>query len=152
MPNWAAYTHCYSVGAAALCHWPMAPVLILSSNDVDNVVASMSPQHLLDLMATVFSQLSSKDSVEAVDCPHRTKISMPEHTALFMPGRVPAMGTAIKIVSVPSTRSDGLPATNIVLDEETGTVSAMMNATRLTALRTAAGASSWLIYIYSLID
>ena len=67
---------------------------------------------------------------------------MARHTALFMPSRVPDLGTAIKVVSVPSlpeTRQ-GLPSSTLVLDEVTGCVKALVNATALTALRTAAGA------------
>ena len=66
---------------------------------------------------------------------------MARHTALFMPSRVPYLGTAIKVVSIPSLpgTGQGLPASTLVLDEGTGCVKAIVNATALTALRTAAG-------------
>ena len=54
-------------------------------------------------------------------------------------------GTAMKVVSVPSAsapdeiKQKGLPASTIVLDEITGEVKALVNASKLTALRNAAG-------------
>ncbi|KAI6041921.1 hypothetical protein EDC04DRAFT_2564961 [Pisolithus marmoratus] len=89
-------------------------------------------------MASVFRHLSSGSAYAS---PHRTSITMCHHTALFMPSRVENIGTAIKVVSVPTSAEDkrGLPASTILLDEETGRVSAILNASALTALRTAAG-------------
>ena len=67
---------------------------------------------------------------------------MARHTALFMPSRISDLGTTIKVVSIPSFPGNrqGLPASTLVLDEVTGCVKAIVNATALTALRTAAGA------------
>lgn len=114
-------------------------LLVLSAKDVDAVISKLHPDELEALMASVFHRLSSK----LVDyaSPHRTSISMARHTALFMPSRVPYLGTAIKVVSIPSLpgTGQGLPASTLVLDEGTGRVKAIVNATALTALRTAAG-------------
>lgn len=77
--------------------------------------------------------------------PHRTVVSTPSHSVLFMPSRLSPFGTAIKVVSVPTAqaplhiRERGLPAATMVIDEDTGEVKAIVNARRLTALRNAAG-------------
>ncbi len=52
--------------------------------------------------------------------------------------------TALKVVAVPTpaARHPGLPATTLLFDEETGKVSAMVNASELTGLRTAAASAA----------
>ena len=57
-----------------------------------------------------------------------------------------------KVVSVPSVSGDdrGLPATTLVLDENTGATKAVVNARTLTSLRTAAG--MFVTFIYSVAD
>lgn len=114
-------------------------LLTLSAQDVERVLSELESNDLEALMASVFHTLSSGSDYAS---PHRTSISMARHTALFMPSRVPDLGTAIKVVSIPSSPgiSQGLPASTLVLDETTGCVKAIVNATSLTALRTAAGA------------
>ncbi|KAI6112594.1 hypothetical protein F5141DRAFT_1003266 [Pisolithus sp. B1] len=89
-------------------------------------------------MASVFRRLSSESDYSS---PHRTTIAMAHHTTLFMPSRVRDVGTAIKVVSVPTSTDDKrcLPASTVLMDEETGCVKAIVNASALTALRTAAG-------------
>ncbi|KAG6328588.1 hypothetical protein ID866_10500 [Astraeus odoratus] len=113
-------------------------LLVLSAQDVAAITASLKAEELEALMALVFHRLSSRSGYSS---PHRTCITMPQHTALFMPSRVEEMGTAVKVVSVPSSVDDkrGLPASTMVLDEATGRVKAVVNASALTALRTAAG-------------
>jgi ornithine cyclodeaminase/alanine dehydrogenase-like protein (mu-crystallin family) len=65
-----------------------------------------------------------------------------------MPARLAPFGTSIKVVAVPSSSSSldikakGLPASTLVLDEKTGAPRALINASALTAVRTAAGRSS----------
>lgn len=80
------------------------------------------------------------------DIPLRTNIDVPEHNgqSLYMPGYVsgsaPALG--VKIVSVyPNNIKAGLPsvpATMVTLDAQTGIVSAILDGTYLTQLRTGA--------------
>lgn len=113
--------------------------LVLSAPDVDAVVSELQLNDLEALMASVFYRLSTRSDYAS---PHRTSISMSRHTALFMPSRMPDLGTTIKVVSIPSLPEarKGLPASTLVLDEVTGCVKAIVNATALTALRTAAGA------------
>jgi ornithine cyclodeaminase/alanine dehydrogenase-like protein (mu-crystallin family) len=115
-------------------------LLVLSAEDVSAVTSELKLEELEALMASVFHRLSSGSDYAS---PHRTSISMPRHTTLFMPSRVPDLGTTIKVVSVPMSGGDkqGLPASTIVLDETTGCVKAIVNASTLTALRTASGAS-----------
>ncbi|GLB42664.1 putative ornithine cyclodeaminase/mu-crystallin family protein [Lyophyllum shimeji] len=120
-------------------------LLVLSSSDVDHVSSKFTPKELQDLMARVFHLISSPpQSPPLVATPHRTSIPMQNHTALFMPARLshPALhGTTLKAVCVPRKSGDtrGLPASTIVLDEDTGAVKAIVNARSLTALRNAAG-------------
>jgi ornithine cyclodeaminase len=129
-------------------------LLVLSAADVREVVSTFSTTYLQDLMGRVFVSISQAEvnstSGEAPDIqtPHRTAIYMTSHTTLFMPARISCnqpsyVGTSIKVVSVPRRPDDtrGLPATTLVLNEETGAVEAVINARELTALRNAAGPS-----------
>lgn len=119
-------------------------ILVLSARDVEMVSASFSPQDVQSIMAHVFyTHLHVADALTGVAAPHRTAVDMLSHRALFMPARIAGIGTAIKVVSVPSVPGDtrGLPATTLVLDEKTGAAKALINARSLTALRTAAGMS-----------
>lgn len=100
-------------------------------------------------MSRVFIAISGptvSDEATDIQIPHRTAIDMKSHTTLFMPARISSSrcaleGTSIKVVSVPRKEGDthGLPATTLVLNEETGAVEAVVNARELTALRNAAG-------------
>lgn len=130
-------------------------LLVLSATDVDRVVAKFTPTELVDLMAKVFIDLSlsSRDgaaSGKSVSIPHRSTVSSPNHNTLFMPSRLaPLAGTAIKVVSVPTAKAPseikarGLPASTLVLDEQTGEIAAVVNARKLTALRNAASVYSF---------
>ncbi|KAJ6516779.1 hypothetical protein C8R47DRAFT_960882 [Mycena vitilis] len=131
-------------------------LLCLSATDVARATSRFSPLALQTLMAQVFSVLSH-DNPESPESytPPRITIPTQNHTALFMPARIaPARpgtlrGTSIKVVCVPTSSTDlrGLPASTLVLDEDTGAVKAMqsslpdaiLNASTLTALRNAAG-------------
>ena len=130
-------------------------LLVLSASDVAQITASFSPTELQCFMAQVFLSLTRQrrsleheaaSSRSETQLPHRTTISMRNHKALWMPARFcPASdpgnaSTSMKIVCVPQGgRGEGLPASIIVLDEDTGSVKAVVNATKLTALRNAAG-------------
>lgn len=79
------------------------------------------------------------------DVPLRTNLDVARHggQSLFMPAHVPAIdAVGVKIVSVfPGNAALGLPAVPakvVLLDARTGEVSAMMDGTYLTALRTGA--------------
>lgn len=151
----------------------LGDLLLLSSSDVIAVTPTFSPTSLMDLMAAAFmlSSLanSGADNTEepSVYTPHRTSIPSKEHTVLFMPARIvfpPSSdtenagadckvnilgGTTIKVVSVPrgASLARGNPATTLVLDEDTGSIKAILNAGYLTALRTAAGVPSFFFFL-----
>lgn len=129
-------------------------LLVLTAGDIDQITRTFTPGELQRLMKDVFTIISAshlKGDVENSSprsyIPPRISIPMPNHTALFMPARVvpgegaSIEGTTIKTVCVPksSTAAKGLPASTLVLDEETGAVKAIVNARNLTALRNAAG-------------
>ncbi|KAJ7207979.1 hypothetical protein GGX14DRAFT_499784 [Mycena pura] len=122
-------------------------LLCLSESDVARVTSNFSPTALQTLMAHVFSLLCAPGNPEIPlsYTPHRISVPMQNHLALFMPARIAQhgtlCGTSIKVVSVPASSTDhrGLPASTLVLDEETGAAKAIINATNLTALRNAAG-------------
>ncbi|KIL60766.1 hypothetical protein M378DRAFT_83327 [Amanita muscaria Koide BX008] len=128
-------------------------LLVLSASDVDRITSTFSPKELMLLMSQAFLVAlcsGAKDSPSAYT-PHRTSIPIKNHAVLFMPARIVKSyhevsdfflpGTTIKVVSVPSSSGDlrGIPASTLVLDEETGGIKAIINARDLTALRTAAG-------------
>lgn len=112
-------------------------MLILSHADVDALVASIPPDELTQLMADVFRCFSGDSGIQM---PPRSSVQTNTHTTLFMPSRVDAHGTAVKVVSVPTRGgSNGLAATTLVMDEASGGVKAVVNSRNLTAVRTAAG-------------
>lgn len=126
-------------------------LLVLSAADVEKVASSFDTGFLQELMGRVFTEVSRTPSSTAggnadIQIPHRTAIDMTSHTTLFMPARIShpqarLEGTCVKVVSIPRRGDDmrGLPATTLVLNEETGAVEAVVNARQLTALRNAAG-------------
>ena len=139
-------TPCIDVDLSVL---PAMPVVFLSAAEVDTVISRFSPDELVHLMAQVFITLSKSSHADGsggrIAMPHRTVVPTPSHNVLFMPSRLSRFGTAIKVVSVPTAqaplhiRERGLPATTMVMDEDTGEVKAIVNARKLTALRNAAG-------------
>ena len=120
-------------------------LLVLSAQDTFRATSTFTPDELVALMAAVFSCLSGSTAAQEIVQPHRTTVPTAHHTALFMPSRIASMGTAMKVVSVPTpgapveVKARGLPASTVVLDERTGAVRAIVNARLLTALRNAAG-------------
>lgn len=116
------------------------PVLVLSGSDVRNILSHISVPQLLETVHTALRASSSPTGM-AAQMPHRTSVQSDSHKVLFMPARIESIPTtAIKVVAVPRHASKvGLPATTLVMDEETGTLDAVVNSRTLTALRTAAG-------------
>ncbi|KAL1935217.1 hypothetical protein VTP01DRAFT_4357 [Rhizomucor pusillus] len=119
-------------------------IRVLSQADVDALLAlgnesSAAALEIVDLMASTFATFSKRP--ERAQAPHRIGVTTDQHKVLFMPSRLDTT-TSIKVVSVPLGDSKGgLPGTVLVLDEATGSVQAVMNATALTAVRTAAGSA-----------
>ncbi|KAL5482599.1 hypothetical protein ACEPAI_9193 [Sanghuangporus weigelae] len=117
---------------------PEMDLAVFSAQDVELASSAISPELLVELMGRVFDRFHSQDRISL---PHRTSITTDAYSVLFMPARIDDFGTTIKTVSVPGPNSsrDGVQATTLLLDEETGAVKAIVNATSLTALRNAAG-------------
>ncbi|OCB84065.1 NAD-binding protein [Sanghuangporus baumii] len=116
---------------------PEMDLAVFSAQDVELATSAISPELLVALMGRVFNRFHSQDRISL---PHRTSITTDAYSVLFMPARIDDFGTTIKTVSVPGPNSgDGVQATTLLLDEETGAVKAIVNATSLTALRNAAG-------------
>lgn len=124
----------------------MSNILILSQTDIDKLLSQGDAQvanQVVDLMQTTFEKFTQGQTNEqlalSAQSPQRISVSTDSHKVLFMPSRLDTT-TSIKIVSVPTKEGlSGLPATILVLDENTGSVQAVMNAGALTAVRTAAG-------------
>ncbi|KAG8901944.1 hypothetical protein FRB99_004999 [Tulasnella sp. 403] len=119
-------------------------ILVLSASDVALLLDKVSPTDVMKLMGTVFTALSAQpgsDDTRRIQAPHRTSIEMSAHTTLFMPARIASVGTAIKIISIPNAGDRGLPASTVIMDEDSGSVKAIVNAKTLTAARTAAGSA-----------
>ncbi|KAI5117243.1 hypothetical protein M0805_001561 [Coniferiporia weirii] len=116
-------------------------LFVLTENDVSAISTTFAPNMLMSLMAFVFVKLHSRKQVAL---PQRTTINTDTYSALFMPARVGGYGTVVKVVSIQKQMGsirEGISATTLVLDEQTGAVRAVVNARSLTALRTAAGSA-----------
>lgn len=109
---------------------------VLSASHVEQVSSSLNISELLDLAAISFKAVSSG---RGFIMPQRLTVASDTNTTLFMPASMNNVGTTIKVVSVPTAREAGLSATTLVLDDRTGAVKGVVNARKLTALRTAAG-------------
>lgn len=113
-------------------------MLLLNKNDI-NKVFSMRDAIEADKLA--FSIFSSNKSI----APLRTNFASENEKGniLYMPGYVPSLSTSgLKVVSVfPNNPSKGLPATVgtvLLVDDTTGQVSAVLDGTYVTAIRTGA--------------
>jgi alanine dehydrogenase len=116
-------------------------VLILSRRDVESL---LDPRELIDALAAAMAELSGGRAA----APERVAAMVPERDGLLaaMPGYVPSLGAlTAKLVSLFPHNADGpLPTHQAVLaafDPETGEPLALMDATALTELRTAAGSA-----------
>ena len=113
---------------------------ILNASDVDTILSHLDLETALSSQAAIFKAFSSHSNND-IQIPHRLSIHSDSHTTLFMPSRAaPRMGC--KVVSVPKGAGNGLPATTMVVDEETGVVKGIVNARKLTAMRNALGKST----------
>lgn len=122
---------------------PSASMIVLSAADVFRVASMFSTDKLIHLMSGAFVQLSADAGVNS---PQRLAIDNDSSSrrTLFMPTHADGVGTAIKVVSLPTGEGTAVPnaglhSTTLVLDEGTGTVKGVLNSRHLTALRTAAG-------------
>jgi len=111
---------------------------VLTGSDVQRVVDELQPDKLIKMTRDLFQTVSSR---KGITTPHRLSIDTGSQVSLFMPSLVESTGMAIKIVSVPKRGTAGIGATTLVIDPESGSVKGIVNARKLTALRTAAGSA-----------
>ncbi|KAI9028216.1 hypothetical protein CLU79DRAFT_738267 [Phycomyces nitens] len=127
----------------------MSSLRILSQTVISSLLNQGNPTNaneIVDLMATTFSAYTNghkshdKSAALGAQAPLRVNVTTDNHKVLFMPSRLDQT-TSIKVVSVPTRDNDsrGLPASVLVLDQDTGAVETIMNGGSLTAVRTAAG-------------
>lgn len=125
----------------------MSNLLVLSESDVNELLGKGNCEaaiEVVDLMAEAFAaftdgHLNPEEKAKLAQSPVRIGVSTDSHRVLFMPSRMNNT-TSIKIVSVPTKDGlSGLPASVLVINEETASVEAIMNGADLTAVRTAAG-------------
>ena len=125
----------------------MSNLLVLSESDVNELLGKGNCEaaiEVVDLMAEAFAaftdgHLNPEEKAKLAQSPIRIGINTDSHRVLFMPSRMNNT-TSIKIVSVPTRDGlSGLPASVLVINEETASVEAIMNGADLTAVRTAAG-------------
>ncbi|QRV88497.1 ornithine carbamoyltransferase [Ceratobasidium sp. AG-Ba] len=129
-------------------------LLVLSADDVQHLVqTSLELREAVRCVARAFELMSGPEAQarttlehNRVQQPWMTTVS-PGHDTFYMSCRLPApmtpespIQTAIKVVSVSRRGGEGgIPATTLVLDEQTGATKAVVNSRVLTALRNAAG-------------
>ena len=118
---------------------------LISGTDIDR---ALTMAEAVDINARAYEALSSG----VVNAPQRSVVETEKGVGLFMPAYIAPEGPlAVKIVSVfGDNPQKGLPVINglvLVLDSETGIPRALMDGTRLTALRTGAGAGAAAKYL-----
>ncbi len=114
-------------------------VRVLSARDLDEAV---SPAGAVEAMRSAFGQLSAGEA----RVPLRGQLESALGTTLLMPAYLPgSRALGAKIVSVfPRNAERDLPpviGTVVLLDADSGAPCALLDGTRLTALRTAAGSA-----------
>ncbi|GAA6008186.1 hypothetical protein JCM11491_001921 [Sporobolomyces phaffii] len=126
-------------------------LLVVSASDVAEVTRDLTATALCDMLGSTMHTVSKftveQGIVASVQNPQRITTESSLHKTLYMPSRLtnPIQGpaTSIKVVASPKPEcsAPGLPATTLLMDEETGRVQAIVNAAELTGLRTAAASA-----------
>lgn len=123
---------------------PQARVVVLSGEDVRRL---LSPELAVQVNGDAFAELATRG--DKVQVPQRLLMSVePTGATLFKPSRVPSDVIALKTISVRpqnAQASPPLPTTLgalMLFDDATGVPLALMDATVLTALRTAGGSGA----------
>jgi len=115
-------------------------IRVLSASDI---VQALFMADAIDVNAQAYTMFSAGE----VKMPQRLSIETAQGVTLFMPAYLPSTGAlAVKAISIYNENpKKGLPTVHamvLVLDNETGRPLALMDGTRLTALRTGAGAGA----------
>ncbi len=113
-------------------------MIYLSSNDIKQV---FSMRDAIDANKDAFIRQSRKECISPLRIKFNVELGQGE--SLFMPAHIKGLNaTGIKIVSVfPENAKKGkpvVPATMVLLDDETGEVVAIIDGTELTRMRTGA--------------
>lgn len=107
----------------------------------EEVERLLDPDELVDALVPAFVRWSDGEA----SVPARVAARTPQGFLGTMPGYLPGAGLAVKLVSVfPGNHDRGVPSHQglvALFDAETGTPVAVMDAIRITALRTAAAAA-----------
>ena len=116
------------------------PIRILSASDI---AQSLPMADAIDVNAQAYAMLNAGETI----VPQRLSIETDQGVTLFMPAYLPATGAlAVKAISIydqnPKQGLRTVHAIVLVIDNETGQPLALIDGTRLTALRTAAGAGA----------
>ncbi|GAA5893583.1 uncharacterized protein JCM6883_003568 [Sporobolomyces salmoneus] len=127
------------------------PLLVISAAEVAQVTREIPASVFCDMLGTTMNAVSNHrpvaEAIPAIQNPQRTSTESEHHRFLYMPSRLatPAQGsaTSIKVVAAPKPDCTipGLPASTLLMDEETGRISAIVNASELTGIRTAAASA-----------
>ena len=104
---------------------------VLTGKDVDCVLSKLTIEETLAICGSALTAYSSGTA----ECPPRIVIESSNYTSLHMPSIMSNLITE-KVVSLSKTPGQGLPASIIILDEQTGKVKSIMNADQITAVRT----------------
>lgn len=106
---------------------------VLTGHQVDEILRLFSYAEYIDLSTSALTAFSNNNCV----CPSRIVIDGDDFTSLHMPSQMIGV-VAEKVVCVPKKESSaGLPAFITILDRHTGRLQCIMDAARLTAVRTA---------------
>lgn len=109
----------------------MNEILILSA---ENIQTALPMRDCIEGMKRAYHALSTGNA----DVPLRSRLELPNGTALFMPAHV-AGDFAIKIVNIFPDQTPMISATVLVMDAKTGKTLALLDGEKLTAIRTGAG-------------
>lgn len=109
----------------------MNELLILSA---ENIHTALPMRDCIEGMKRAYTALSTGNA----EVPLRTRLELPNGTALFMPAHV-AGDFAIKIVNIFPDQTPMISATVLVMDAQTGKTLALLDGEVLTAIRTGAG-------------
>lgn len=116
----------------------MSEIVVLSHDDVAELLD-------LDALLPALAEAFRQHSAGAASAPPRMGAFTPDGVLAAMPAFVPGTGLAVKLVSLfPANHDHGLPshqALIAVFDEATGSPLALMDGTRITAVRTGAAAA-----------